>query len=190
MDVPDMRRTSETWRRLRPYRDSQTIKENDESELEYHRRIENEFTIPFEVVQQWLYPLYFDATFTNNYGWIDYSNVSFNLCSLPAGQLADVNVIAEFQNHVDNRSDAVAFSDFTGQHRADWQNKRTWRTPPIVIDVNSLGETPEHAELHGPLQLVEGHTRLGYLRACIRCGVISNESSHTVFVLRVSKGKF
>ena len=82
MDVPDMRRTSETWRRPRPYRDSQTIKENDESELEYHRRIENEFTIPFEVVQQWLYPLYFDATFTNNYGWIDYSNVSFNLLSL------------------------------------------------------------------------------------------------------------
>ena len=188
MDDHEWQRTSESWKRLKPNRDFNQLRETDESPVEHHLRLESEFAIPFDVIDQWLYGLYYNVNTTNNYGWIDYSRVSFQCSTLTANQLADVNVIAEYKPYVESRSASNAFSDFMcrPEDLQHWQVEKTWRTPPIVIDVTSLKSIPEHAELNGPLQLVEGHSRLGYLNACVRCGVVSGDSSHAVYILRVA----
>ena len=46
-----------------------------------------------------------------------------------------------------------------------WKMKGTWRVAPIILDARTLRNIPQHSEVVPPYQLVEGHTRLGYLLA-------------------------
>lgn len=188
MDDYEWERTSQSWKCLKPHRDFNQFRETDESAVEYQHRLERKFKIPLDVIEQWLYCHYYNVNTVNNYGWIDYSQASFQLTTLTANQLASINIIAEYRPYVERRRAARAFSDF--MCRPDdlnhWRFKNTWRMPPIVIDVTSLNTIPEHAELNGPLQLIEGHSRLGYLNACVNCGIMSDKSRHSVYMLRVA----
>jgi hypothetical protein len=50
-----------------------------------------------------------------------------------------------------------------------WKENGTWKTPPIILDICSLTtEIPKWSELIPPYQLVEGHSRLGYLHSMKR----------------------
>jgi hypothetical protein len=68
-----------------------------------------------------------------------------------------------------------------------WIKKKTWRVAPVAIDVCSFTDIPEHAELNGPFQLIEGHTRLGLLKCCLKNGKISEDSLHAIYLMRSMK---
>ena len=189
MEDHEWERTSASWKSLKPHRDFNQFRETDETTIEYHLRLQKTFDIPFDVVDQWLYPHYYNINTTNNYGWIDYNLVSFRLITLPFKQLATVNVVADYKPYVEGRSSAQAFSEFRCQKEdlEYWRTNLTWRIPPIIIDAESLHPIPNHAEVHSPYQIVEGHSRLGYLIATSRCGLVLGNSQHSVYVMRVLK---
>lgn len=189
MDDDVWQRTSESWKRLRPNRKSgQSVFEN-ESVAAYHKRIKCEFDIPLEVAEQWLHPHYYRIETTNNYGWINYSLVSCELCAMKATDLKNLNVITKFQLYLEDieKQDRFEKHEFIAVDRDHWMKKKTWRIAPVAIDIQSFTDIPEYAELNGPFQLIEGHTRLGLLKCCLKSGVISEDSLHAIYILRSTK---
>jgi hypothetical protein len=100
--------------------------------------------------------------------------------------LSKVNVIKEYQRHVDEGSQYQAYEKIpcSERDREYWVKNSTWRTPPLILDVESLGNEiiPGFAEITGPLQLVEGHSRLGYLYAARHCAALRKEQ-HSVYIM-------
>ena len=179
-------RTSESWKALKPLRDFNQLRESDETVQEYCLRLRPRFNIPLEVAAQWLYGLYYNAETTNNYGWIDYDRVIFEESKMPIGDLAALNIIKQYEPYVRSRESSTPFDKFACilEDKEHWQKHKTWRVPPIVIDVSTLSNIPDYAEINGRFQLVEGHSRLGYLLAMRRVGLLDKEY-HSVFRLYV-----
>jgi len=113
---------------------------------------------------------HFDRLFhtLQNYSWLDFSKIEFKLCEWPTNKLLPVNVIERYQEYLDNRASYTDFQQFCclDKDLIHWKEKYTWRTPPIILDVNYLkSELPISADIKEPFQLVEGHSRLGYLKS-------------------------
>ena len=190
MDDFQWNRTSESWKSLIPKRNFNTFALSDETEEEHRERLLPRFDIPLEVIQQWLYPLYYDGNSTDNYGWIDYDNIEFIKTDLSFEALSDLNVISKYQLHVDEGARYKAYENIpcTERDREHWSTYSTWRVPPLILDVQSLsGEViPDYADIHGARQIIEGHSRLGYLYAANNCGVL-NKKEHTVYIMKYKK---
>lgn len=191
-DVQDYQwgRTSTTWKDLIPLRDfNEGFSENDESPQQYYLRLKSRFNIPLEVIDQWLYLHYLNINTINNYGWLNYDQVRFEEILMSFRQLAGLNIIEEYRPYVRTRESNDPFDGFccNPQDIEYWQTKGTWRVPPIVLDVTTLCNIPEYAEIRGTFQLVEGHSRLGYLLAMFRTGLITDESEHRVYKMYISE---
>jgi hypothetical protein len=187
MDDVEWNRTSDSWKALIPHRNFNTFDVTDETPGEYQHRLLPRFHIPLEVIEQWLYPLYYNRTSTNNYGWLDYDRIEFLRQEMDLAQLLKVNVISAYQRHVDESAEYEAWHQLpcTDQDREYSIKFSTWRTPPIILDVRSISQEaiPRHAEIRGPFQLVEGHSRLGYLYAADNYKVLKQKYHH-VYMMR------
>lgn len=186
LHIPDKcwERTSLSWKSLKPSRNFNEIKETDETKLACYKRLKKKFNIPLEVIEQWIYPHYYNIKTVNNYGWIDYSESTFVKVELNNETLKLLNIISEYESYVRLREKAEPFSGFMciPKDIDHWQKHQTWRTPPIVIDVDSFPKAPEYSEFSSPLQLVEGHSRLGYLLSMYRNGILT-KNEHEVYLL-------
>ena len=180
-------RKSTTWKALKPLRDFNTTHESDETTQQHHLRLWPRFHISLEVIEQWLYPHYCDVNSVNNYGWLNFDEVSFSETLMSISQLAGLHIIAQYEPYVRTKEASTPFDGFAcdPKDKKHWQEKRTWRVPPIVIDVSTLPSIPAYSEVNGPFQLVEGHSRLGYLLAMRRTGLLTNESQHRVYRMYV-----
>ncbi|MBK1649641.1 hypothetical protein [Rhabdochromatium marinum] len=187
MDDIEWDRTSDSWKALIPNRNFNTFDVSDETPEEYQRRLRPRFRIPIQVLEQWLYPLYYDRTSTNNYGWLDYDKIEFVRQDMCLAQLRKVNVIRAYQRHVVEGSRYQAWHQLpcTDRDREHWIQNCTWRTPPLILDVSSITqeEIPRYADIKGRFQLVEGHSRLGYLYAADNCAVLKKEH-HQAYIMR------
>jgi hypothetical protein len=182
-------RTSPSWKALKPRRNFDQVDPSDETTEAFHARVgATGFNMPYLVIDQWLYPHYYNRNTVNNYGWLDYARVSWSETLLPVDELLSLCVIEQYREWVDGRAQLRAFDEFAciPQDFEHWKQLRTWRVPPVVLDVSSLSGAPPYAELAGTLQLVEGHTRLGYLLAAERSGVLTVRH-HRVFMLRQNR---
>ncbi len=163
-----MTQIHKTWNYLKPNNNEKY--ENFRFE-EYYERVmkSNRFHhIPKVVFDQWIYYLHQDPETLRNYAWLDYENIEFNLCEWNYIELEKVYVIEDFKPYYEDRSKYTDFDQFCCNHEDlnHWKEFGTWRTPPIILDINSISkELPEWSELKEPFQLVEGHSRLGYLRS-------------------------
>lgn len=151
-------RVSRSWKELRP--DGGRFGENVE---EYVARISPVFNVPLEVAEQWLYTHYENEHVVANYAWIDYRKVGFECVDLPGSVISQLNVIEAFSAFVRERSSPRGYDELSclKEDVDHWRAHGTWRTPPVVLDVRSLGSIPAYTDIRGPYQLVEGHTRLG-----------------------------
>jgi uncharacterized protein YdeI (YjbR/CyaY-like superfamily) len=71
-------RTSAAWKQLKPLRNFREFNADDESVDQCFRRLQEAgYRIPYQVIEQWIYPLYYNRNTVNNYGWIDYRTVEF-----------------------------------------------------------------------------------------------------------------
>lgn len=164
----DWERTHPTWKALKPRRSFNELRASDESRATYAKRIGAEFGFPEAVLTQWLYGLYYNADTLRNYAWIDFSRVTFIREAWATQRLADLRVIGAFQEFVRERASGLAALDDFGCKHEDldhWRKFGTWRVPPIAIDVHRLGSVPAQSDIPERFQLVEGHSRMGYLRA-------------------------
>lgn len=180
-------RKTDSWKALTPKRNSDDFSELNESIDEYHMRLKERFSIPLDVLKQWLYCLFYDRNTVTNYSWLNYDKIEFVLTDLSLDQLKTIRVIDNFKGYVEERAKCNPYGQLTctEKDKEYWQNFGTWKTPPIILDIGSLNidNKPEHSDIQGILQLVEGHTRLGYLYA------ISNyklplKKQHKVYLMR------
>jgi hypothetical protein len=187
MNDEEWERTSNSWKSLIPHKNFNKFDVTDETPRRHYERLVKRFNIPLEVIEQWIYPLYYNRNSTNNYGWLDFDSIVFIKKNLPFDVLLSVNVISDYKRHVDEGSRFKAYEGMpcTDRDREHWKRESTWRIPPIVLDVRSvdISQIPPHAEIHGNYQLVEGHSRLGYLMAAKNCGVLT-KNEHLVYIMK------
>ena len=178
-------RTSDSWKALRPKKNFNEIDLSDESVAEYCARVADIIKIPHEVAEQWLYNLYSCGNTIDNYGWIDFRNAEFESTTLKSADVLRLRVIETFQSYVE---EAKFYTNIESlpcipKDKECWDEFGTWRTPPIVIDVGSFPKPPKYSDMRGVLQLVEGHSRLGYFKTLIKNGV-SMSREHKIYLLR------
>lgn len=162
---------NKSWLELKPNED---LDGNQEWFDEYYSRIslKKDYNhIPKEVLEQWIHPHHKNYETLRNYSWINYENIEFSLCEWNLNQLSKIYVVENFRDYYIDRSNYSDFDQFccTDEDLNHWKEKGTWRTPPIILDIKSLcSEIPKWSELIPPYQLVEGHSRLGYLQSMKR----------------------
>ncbi|AYA39044.1 hypothetical protein D3Y59_17845 (plasmid) [Hymenobacter oligotrophus] len=145
--------------------------------------------VPREVLQQWIHGLQGEYVTRRNYAWLDYDTLQFSLERWPTQDLVNLYVVEDYRDCVQTRERCREFDEFCCTQRdvLHWKERGTWRTPPIVLDVASLGALPPEKELMAPHQLIEGHNRLGYLLAMTSMalqGKTTLADTHSVWVLR------
>ncbi len=180
-------RTSASWKQLKPLCHLNYLLDpgNETPEQCFARLNAAGFCIPFLVIEQWIYPHYYKWQTVDNYGWIDYNKARFTETMLSVDTLARLYVIEDYRDWVRSRSNLKPFANFgcIAKDLEHWKTYGTWRIPPVVIDVASFPPAPGHAELVGPSQLVEGHSRLGYLYALLLADMLAI-SEHRVFLMQ------
>lgn len=180
---------SETWQVLKPLKIEYGNLEHFE---DYYQRIklQREYShIPEEVFKQWLWAHHDKEESITNYGWLNYQNIEFELCNWSSEQLKDIYVIESYREYYDLRASYNDLSRFccTNKDLEHWKKEGTWRTPLIILDINSLSEViPSHCELVSPYQLVEGHSRLGYLQSMFTIEKL--DENHEIFLMKYRTG--
>ncbi len=148
--------------------------------------------IPTEVLWQWLCPFNNDDNSIKNYAWINYFNARFGLRSLPVEFFIDeVSPNSKGKELVSLRSALISYDSFNciKEDKQFWREKGTWRIPPVILDVASFKSytlVPEYVDYPADYVLVEGHQRLGYLRAAARIGDKNFKHIHSAYILRAN----
>lgn len=181
-------RTSPSWKLLEPKKNFNHLDENDESILDYCQRVRNIIEVPEDVADQWLYYHYYNKHTVDNYGWLNYYQAKFEKVTIATDEAVGLRVIESYSHYVDSRMQGAPFLDFMciPRDKEYWIQERTWRTPPIIMDVKSFSHPPPYADISGNYQLVEGHSRLGYLLA-MHCAGEPLKDQHIVYVLKHRK---
>lgn len=182
-----LNRTSDSWKALIPHCNFNSFSDSNESDKDCYLRLKSRFNIPLEVFEQWLYFHYYEPNTIDNYAWIDYDRIKFTLVDFDCETIKDFRVINNFKQDFEGcclhkSYDTIPFIDIDMQY---WLEHGTWRTPPIVLDVNSLTKKhiPSHADIDSNYQLVEGHSRLGYLLSIMNCK-LKYEKKHKVYLMK------
>ncbi len=184
---------SKSWLDLKPLR----VKYGNIEKFEdYYGRIKlkPEFLhIPEIVFKQWLWAHHDKKESIANYGWLNYEDLEFKLCRWTNKQLANIYVIESYRDYYKNRASYNDLSYFrcTDKDLKEWRKRGTWRTPPIILDVQSISEEiPNWCELVSPHQLVEGHSRLGYLKSMVTIDKLGKEKiaeKHEIYLMRLKR---
>ena len=186
IDDIEWERTSESWKDMKPNRDFNSFSDFDESVEDYYFRLKKRFGIPKEVLEQWLYGLYYNRNTVNNYGWIDFDRVKISLEDISLEQIAEIRVIDDYKSYVDEGSSFLAYEQLQciDKDKEHWKSQGTWRVPPVILDVTSFPDNaiPEYSDVSSNMQLIEGHSRLGYLRAIINSNLLVAKKHQAYFV--------
>jgi len=182
-----------TWLELKPNENNDG---NQECFSEYYNRIcETKFELgefPKEVYEQWIHPHHKNHKTLQNYSWINFELIEFELTAWDFDSLNKLYVIERFQPYVNQRASFNNIEDFCciDEDIEYWKTNGTWKKPPIILDVNSLNmEFPNWSELKKPFQLVEGHSRLGYLKSMKNIesnGEFKLSEKHKIYLMRKS----
>lgn len=181
---------SKSWLELKPNENSYG---NQEPFDNYYSRISQKSDykhIPKEVLEQWIHPHHKEHNTLRNYSWLNFENIEFSLCEWSHDELANIYVIENFKEHYNLRASYSSFEEFCccDEDLNHWKEKKTWKTPPIILDSKTLGPSiPQWSEIESPYQLVEGHTRLGYLQSLRRILEINKtvfSTKHLIYLMR------
>ncbi|RPD44146.1 hypothetical protein DNI29_22380 [Hymenobacter sediminis] len=177
---------SPSWQRLAALPEERTIWDFDAYYERVHSLVPN---VPKAVLKQWIHGLQDEYVTRRNYAWLDYDHLHFGLEQWPTQDLLNLYVVEEYRDCIETRARCQGYDEFccTKRDLTHWKVHGTWQTPPVVLDVTSLGTLPPEKELVAPYQLVEGHNRLGYLHAMNgmeQQGKAELAVKHEVWVLR------
>ena len=179
----------DSWKALAP-RDNMVFFCTEKLD-DYKRRLPISLShIPTEVLWQWLFPFNDDDNSVKNYAWINYFDARFERQPRSIDFfLEEVSPNSKGKNLVDERSVLTSYDSFncTEEDKQYWKEKGTWRIPPVILDVASFKnytQVPEYVDYPAGYVLVEGHNRLGYLRAAARIGDKNFKYEHEAYFLR------
>ena len=138
---------------------------------------------PVEVAQQFYADHGRKEDFQSQYGHLQLRSIIWGNVKVLGSGLHDINIYSNFRNWFDSvgrRAEEYSELGWMGidtrravqQH---WEKFGTWDLSPILIDgsfVNSFSR----------MHLIEGHTRIGLLSGLIRCGVVPEDSKHSIWM--------
>lgn len=181
---------NKSWMELKPNEDCDG---NQEWFDEYYPRIKLKRDykhIPQEVFEQWIHPHHKNDETLRNYSWIDYKNIEFIVIEWTFKELSNLYILEDYRECFFNRSKLTDLKQFccNEEDLRCWREKGTWRIPPIILDINSFtSNIPTDCELVPPFQLVEGHSRMGYLHSLTRISELNKGKialKHSIFLMR------
>ncbi|MBL3654734.1 hypothetical protein [Fulvivirga sediminis] len=186
-----MTQVSLSWLDLKPNQDQSGNQEELDAYIQRIRKVFKEFNhIQNDIFEQWIWAHHNNSETLRNYGWLNYENFEFVLCNWTNDEISNVNIIDEYSEYVKGRASFSAIRQFCC-NKTDlnyWKNNGTWRTPPIILDVYSIEEEfPRWSEIKYPYQLIEGHSRLGYLKSMINMtkqGKAQVANTHSVYIMK------
>ncbi len=161
---------------------------------DYYNRIKSKTNfshIPETVFKQWLWANHDKTDSIKNYGWLDYENIEFQICNWPIEKFRNIYVIENYRNYYNIRASYDDLSSFhcTSEDLRNWKEYGTWRTPPVILDVESITQKiPNWCELGFPYHLVEGHSRCGYLQSMLTIDRLGKEKiakKHEVYLMKL-----
>lgn len=185
-----MKKIHPSWKFMQPNKNE---KYEDFRFEEYYQRVSSNDKlshIPKEVFKQWIYYHHQEGNTLRNYAWINYEEIDFEIYEWKVEQFESVSVIENFQDYYISRGSYTDFSQFccNEEDLKNWKEKGTWRIPPIIIDIKSLKmDIPNWSELTKPYQLVEGHTRFGYLNSLKKMSELDKgkiAQKHLIYLMR------
>ena len=93
-----------SWLELKPNEESGG---NIEDFASYYARMKRKYLykhIPSEVYEQWIWSLHNNCETRQNYGWINYRYVTFDLVELEGTIINNLNVIPDYKSYVQDLS--------------------------------------------------------------------------------------
>ena len=124
--------------------------------------------VPKCVIETWIYRHWSD--YANDWLGIDLSGVGFELIKMNNVQVMKIGHISDWMKKLDGWGNQL----FVDKLRQDtWLAKHmlihgTWPNPIIVAPNEGNLEHPRGGKMMPPMQLIEGHMRLDYVRGMIR----------------------
>lgn len=126
-----------------------------------------------------------NGEFQEQYGTLDLLRMTWSFDRKPAHELITATIYPDFAPWVTSVERRVQPShifewqsiDVRPEIVAHWRDNRTWMRAPIFIDNRILGGS-------AGLRIVEGHTRLGILKALVQQDILSRLSEHDVWIGR------
>lgn len=159
-----MKKIHNTWELFKP------LSEEEASQFEKYfdrvSKLDKIKHIPKIVFEQWLHGLNQEKHCIENYAWIDYEKVAFEICYWNYDLFKNVYVLSSCTDYYNYCSNRLIENFSRPEFIFNWKNNGTWSTPPIILDILSFkNEIPDWCEFGLKYQLVEGHTRLGHLHS-------------------------
>ena len=138
--------------------------------------------IPENVLSQWIYRHW--RGFESNWSFIDLASHQFTCESWPTAQLVD-QVDSRHMEVIERWGEMLRSNRYV---RRSWLGEKmlsegTWPEPVIVLAPAEGCSYPNGQPLPQPYCLLEGHHRLGYLRAMAHDGE-SLQETHRVWICR------
>jgi hypothetical protein len=184
-----MNKIHPSWEFMRPNKNE---KYQDFRFEEYYKRVSANKKlnhIPKTIFDQWIYYQHQEPNTLNNYAWINYEKIQFEIEEWSYDRFSNVSVIKNFMDYYSDRASYSDFSQFCciPEDLKYWKENGTWRVPPIILDINLLLSIPSWSDLTAPYQLVEGHTRFGYLQSLKRISDLNKgsiASTHRIYLMK------
>jgi hypothetical protein len=175
-----------SWLELKPNINMLGNPENFQIYYDRIRTNEDFKHIPKEVFEQWIHAHHSKPHTLKHYAWIDMKEIVFSIREYIYEEILQFYVIKECREWVETCS-KIPLKYIPSNFMENWERNGTWEVPPVVLNVLDFkSNSPKWTELKNKIQLIEGHTRLGYLRSLFKAeanGKISLAKSHKFWVL-------
>jgi hypothetical protein len=136
---------------------------------EYYGRVGKLFpNIPKCVFENWIHRHW--RNFEGDWLDLDPKTFSFHSGVLTNHEVMIISHVSDWMRTIDNRGDDLIKNS---QRRETWLAKYvlkygTWPAPIIILKKENTYSHKRLGKLAVPIQLIEGHTRLSYIRGLIR----------------------
>ena len=96
-------------------------------------------------------------------------------------------VLEQWLYYVEEGASYIAYEQLPclEKDKDHWKSHGTWRTPPVILDVKGFPHDviPDYSDIGSGMQLIEGHSRLGYLYAIANCSLCLADT-HKAYVVK------
>ena len=176
--------TKEEFKKLKPKEISYLEKEPFE---EVYPRLKEAFpNFPKCVLEQWTYRHF--NQFDKDYWWLGFHDFIFKLEIWRNEDILN-NIGSKIMDTQDYWGDELVLhknknrlGTYLGKY---FTRNKTWPKPIIILKNDHRFTQADGLPLFDPYHLLEGHMRLAYMRAHIKCKVVGTPEKHDIWVASV-----
>jgi hypothetical protein len=133
---------------------------------------------PDEVLRQFVFDHGRLTEFEEQYGHLDLSKLCWQLRDVFVSQLVQASTHPELGGRSsDVAKDLSYYRTLYKESGVNLPDSTAWLVPPVFVERSLISDNDD-----GQLHLVEGHTRLGFLRAMSASGSVSPDGYHLAWV--------